>query len=77
MCHLNDTPEKPTVNKARLQLFGKTNVGLEMLLPTRDTMIGWHADQKHICLISCRLLSVDEGVVLPQRTSAAQLRLHM
>ena len=32
------TPEQPTTNNARLQLFGKAKKGLEMLLPTRDAL---------------------------------------
>ena len=32
------TPEQPTTNHARLQLFGKANKGLYMLPPIRDAL---------------------------------------
>ena len=35
VCHLYGTPEQQTVDNARLQLFGKGKLGLEMLPPTR------------------------------------------
>ena len=38
VCHLNGTSEQQTVNNARLQLFGKGKLGLDMLPPTRDAL---------------------------------------
>ena len=38
VCHLYDTPKPPSINHARLQLFGKANKGLEMVPPTRDAV---------------------------------------
>lgn len=38
VCDLYGTPEQPTVNHARLQLFGKAKKGLEMLPPTVDAL---------------------------------------
>ena len=38
VCHLYGTPEQPTVDNARLQLFRKANLVLEMLPPTRDAL---------------------------------------
>jgi len=60
VCHLYGTPEQQTVDNARLQLFGKGKLGLEMLPPTRDALelhtarancqanIWLQADQEHI-----------------------------
>ena len=60
VCHLYGTPEQHTVDNARLQLFGKGKLGLEMLPPTRDALelhtaranyqakIWLQADQEHI-----------------------------
>ena len=54
------TPEQPNVDNARLQLFGKAKLGLEMLPSTRDALerhtacinyqanIWLQADQEHI-----------------------------
>jgi len=36
--HLYGTPEHPTTNHARLQLFVKAKKGLDMLPPTRDAL---------------------------------------
>ena len=38
VCHLYGTPEQQTVVNARLQLFGKGKLGLEMVPPTRDAL---------------------------------------
>ena len=38
VCHLYGTPEQQTVDNARLKLFGKGTLGLEMLSPTRDAL---------------------------------------
>jgi len=38
VCHLYGTPKQPTINHARLQLFGKAKKGVEMLAPTRDAL---------------------------------------
>ena len=60
LCHLYGIPEQQTVDNARLQLFGKSKLGLEMLPPTRDALefytaratyqakIWLQADQEHI-----------------------------
>ena len=60
ICHLYGTTEQQTVDNARLQLFGKGKLGLEMLPPTRDALelhtaranyqikIWLQADQEHI-----------------------------
>ena len=60
VCHLYGSPEQQTVDNARLQLFGKGKLGLEMLPPTRDKLelhtaranyqakIWLQADQEHI-----------------------------
>ena len=42
VCHLYDTPEQQTVDNARLQLFGKGKLGLEMLPPTREAETPWN-----------------------------------
>jgi len=38
VCRLYGAPEQPTVENAKLQLFGKANLDLEMLTPTRDAL---------------------------------------
>jgi len=38
ICHLYGTPQQPTPNHARLQLFGKAKKGLEMLPSTRNAL---------------------------------------
>ena len=38
VCHLYGTPEQPTINHARLHLFGKAKNSLEILPPTRDAL---------------------------------------
>lgn len=38
VCHLYGAPEQPTIDHARLQLFGKAQKGLEMLPPTKDAL---------------------------------------
>ena len=38
LCYLHGTPEQPTVNHVRLQLFGKAKKGLEILPPTIDAL---------------------------------------
>jgi len=60
VCHLYGTPEQPTFDNARLQLFGKAKLGLDVLLSTRDALqlhtaranyqaIIWlQADQEHV-----------------------------
>ena len=60
VCHLYGRPEQPSVDEARLQLFGKAKKGLEMLPPTKDALelhtiranyqakIWLQADQQHI-----------------------------
>ena len=62
--HLYGTPAQPTVEHARLHLFGKGNRALEMLPPTRDALelhaaranhqakIWLQADKEHIDVAS-------------------------
>ena len=62
--HLYGTPAQPTVEHARLHLFGKGNKALEMLPPTRDALephaaranhqakIWYKADKEHIDVAS-------------------------
>ena len=38
VCHLYGRPEQSSVDKARLQRFGKAKKGLEMLPPTKDAL---------------------------------------
>jgi len=64
VCHQYGTPAQPTVEHARLHLFGKGNRALGMLLPTRDALklhaaranhqakIWLQADKEHIHRVS-------------------------
>ena len=80
VCHLYGRPEQSSVDQARLQVFGKTKKGLDMLPPTNDALelhtiranyqakIWLQADQQHshTGIISSGHLGLDQRRRLPE-----------